>query len=107
MIPTKSLLERILGFPVDSLLMEDNYACITVLESGYSPKLISMPRTHRISVAALSEAISNNLIKLQYVESRNQLADILTKALNRVLFLELRTRLGILPPPTKETKDLT
>ena len=103
MIPTKSILEHILGLTVDSVLMEDNSACITVLESGYSPKLRAMPRTHRISVAALSEAITNNLISLEYVESRNQLADILTKALNRVLFLELRTRLGIVPPPTKDS----
>ena len=98
-IPIKTVLELLWKHPVDTLLMEDNSSCITILQAGYSPKLRSMSRTHRISVAALSEAITAKLIALTHTSTKDQLADLLTKALNRPLFLQLRCRIGISNPP--------
>ena len=60
-IPIKALLEAIQEVEVPTFPMEDNTSCIAIIQAGYSPKLRSMPRTHRISVAALSEALENQL----------------------------------------------
>eukprot|EP00435_Cladocopium_sp_Y103_P019517 s1470_g4.t1 len=90
-IPIKILLERVLGSEVHTALREDNTACISVIQAGYSPKLRSMSRTHRISVAALSEALTTKVIDIEHVESKLQLADILTKALNRITFLQIES----------------
>lgn len=79
-----------------AILLEDNAACISVLQAGYSPKLRSMNRTHRISVAALSEALELNLA---------QLADLLAKALNKASFLRLRDMIRVgYPPVNGKTK---
>ena len=94
-IPIKALLEAIQEVEVPTFPMEDNTSCIAIIQAGYSPKLRSMPRTHRISVAALSEALETNLIQIRHVESKLQLGDLLTKALNRQVFLDLRHGLGI------------
>ena len=94
-IPLKTVLEMALNSPVETVLCEDNSSCILILKSGYSPKLRSMSRTHKISVAALSEAITMNLIGLKQTPTSDQLADIFTKALNRAKFAELRLRIGI------------
>ena len=102
-IPIKILLERVLGSEVRTALCEDNTACISVIQAGYSPKLRSMSRTHRISVAALSEAITTQVIDIEHVESKLQLADILTKALNRIIFLQLRNMIGVGNPPETQT----
>lgn len=59
-IPVKSLLETILGVQIPTTLLEDNQACIAVIQAGFSPKLRSMSRTHRTSIAALSEAVKLN-----------------------------------------------
>ena len=68
-------------------------------QAGYSPKPRSMSRTHRISVAALAEAIEFNLIAIQHVETKVQLADLMTKALNKVTFFRLRYLIGVGTPP--------
>lgn len=102
-IPIKSILELILKAEVSAELLEDNTACICVLRSGYSAKLRSMPRTHRISVAALSEALMQRLFRITHVETNLQLADILTKSLNKTTFLRLRNMIGVDAPPDLPT----
>ena len=54
------------------------------------------------SVAALSEAITTKVIDIERVESKLQLADILTKALNRIFF-QLRDMIGVGNPPETHT----
>lgn len=98
-IPIKSLLEMLWQTHVATELMEDNSSCLLIIKTGFSPKLRSMNRTHRISVAALSEAVQANLISLVPTSSRDQLADIFTKALNKTTFVELRRRIGVGTPP--------
>ena len=103
-LPIKTILEEILKTTIETVVHEDNTATIQVIAAGYSPKLRSMNRTHRISVAALSEAVERNLIKVEHIESKQQLADLLTKALNKQVFLHLRNLVG-LKPRKENVKD--
>ena len=103
-LPIKTILEEILKTTIETVVHEDNTAAIQVIATGYSPKLRSMNRTHRISVAALSEAVERNLIKVEHIESKQQLADLLTKALNKQVFLHLRNLVG-LKPRKENVKD--
>ncbi len=43
----------------------------------------------------IRDLIEEGTIKLHYVASKNNKADILTKALNRVKFKKLRIKLGV------------
>lgn len=91
--------------PVKTELMEDNSACATILRTGYSPKLRSMSRTHRISVAALKDSIDAKDFDIIDTPSKDQLADILTKGLNRAPFLEMRERIGVAPTKVRNTES--
>jgi hypothetical protein len=42
------------------------------------------------------ECVANGSIDIDHVSTRNQLADILTKALGKVRFIELRQQLGVI-----------
>jgi len=44
----------------------------------------------------IRECVSNGQLDVEYVRTENQLADILTKALPRIRFVELRQKLGII-----------
>lgn len=44
----------------------------------------------------IRECVSNGQVEIEHVRTDNQLADILTKALSRIRFVELRQRLGII-----------
>jgi hypothetical protein len=101
-IPFKQVLEILWKRPVSTELMEDNSACVTILQTGYSPKLRAMSRTHRISIAALKEALDANHFIIIPTPTKDQLADIFTKALNKIQFLEMRSRIGV--APTKDPK---
>ena len=76
-------------------------AVIQVVEKGFSVKLRRLPRTQRLSIAALSEIYSQGQHFLRYVESAKQLADILTKALERQKFVAARHAIGLQPYATK------
>ena len=43
----------------------------------------------------ISEKVNNGIVQLSYVPTRLQIADILTKALPRVSFDELNSKLGL------------
>jgi len=64
-----------------------------------------MSKTHRISVAALAEAVEENLIEVSHIDTKAQLADIFTKALNRMIFLGVRERIGVCPVPQVKSRD--
>ena len=93
-IPLKHLIEELLQTTVASVLQEDNSSVVTIIITGYSQKLRSLNRTHRISVAALSEAIARDC-EVVLTSTEGQLADNLTKPLNRIKFLEARESIGI------------
>ena len=94
----KLFLEMILGRSIPLILHEDNQACIHILQSGYSAKLKSANRTHKISIAAIHESIQTLGLDLRYTESADQLADLFTKVPPRIKFLEALAKLRIGPP---------
>jgi hypothetical protein len=83
-IPVLQLWETVLGRPVDLIIHEDNQATIQVVERGYSSKLRHITRTHKVNLASLRELLQEKGIKIQYVESAKQAADIFTKALEPI-----------------------
>ena len=56
-------------------------------------------RTKHIDIALhfLRDHVQNKVLELKYVPSRENLADIFTKALPKPLHEELRTGLGVMP----------
>ena len=83
-IPVLQLWETVLGRPVELVIMEDNQATIQVVNRGYSAKLRHILRTHKINLGSLKELLTENDIKLQYIESAKQSADVFTKALEPI-----------------------
>ena len=94
-LPLLDHLEKVLSTKVVSQLCEDNSAAVTILKSGFSAKLRHMNRTHRISIAGLSELIESREIELKPTKTEDQLADIATKPLCRAKFLHARKQLQV------------
>ena len=71
-------------------VFEDNRSCIKVAES---PKFT--PRTKHIAIKYhhFRSYVADGTIKIYPVESKNQLADIFTKPLDKTIFCDLRRRL--------------
>ena len=57
-IPTQLLLQRILGRPIDSYIMEDNAATIVACERGYSPAMRFLKRTQRVSIGLIHDVLN-------------------------------------------------
>ena len=74
------------------LLMEDNRAAIAIARNP-----VGHARTKHIDVRYhfAREAVANGQIKLQYCQTRDMIADILTKAISKVQFEKLRLLLGL------------
>ena len=75
------LFDKILERPVELIIHEDNQATMKVVEAGYSNKLRHISRTHKVNLGSLREILDQKGIKLQYIETSKQAADIFTKAL--------------------------
>ena len=61
-------------------IFEDNEAVIKMIIKGRSPTMRHVSRTHRVALDWLFDKINLDAkIQIKYVESKNQLADILTK----------------------------
>ena len=61
-------------------LFENNEAVINMIVKGRSPTLRSVSRTHRVALDWLLDRVNvDPQIRIRYVDSKNQLADILTK----------------------------
>lgn len=73
-------------------IYEDNNGCISIANNPTSHK-----RSKHIDIKYhfSREQVENNIIKLIYVSTGNQLADILTKPLPTVRFSALREKLGV------------
>ena len=98
-IPVLQLFERILERPVELIIHEDNQATIKVVEAGYSPKLRQISRTHKVNLGGLSEILTERGIKVQYIESAKQAADIFTKALEPLKWPNAINLLGMSTKP--------
>ena len=80
-IPSLQLWELLLQRSVKLRVMEDNQATILVVRKGYSPKLRHISRTHKVNLSCLSEAFAEGGISIEYVDTKEQAADIFTKSL--------------------------
>lgn len=89
----KSLAESInLKINKPIILYEDNNGCISIANNPTSHK-----RSKHIDIKYhfSREQVEKNVIKLNYISTGNQLADLLTKPLPVVSFIRLRKGLGI------------
>ena len=61
-------------------IFEDNEAVIKMIIKGRSPTMRHVSRTHRVALDWLFDRINlDPKVQIKYVESKKQLADILTK----------------------------
>lgn len=74
-------------------IYEDNNGCISIANNPTCHK-----RSKHIDVKYhfSREQVEKNVIKMVYVPTGNQLADVLTKSLATLRFSELRMKLGVL-----------
>ena len=60
--------------------VEDNEAAIKMIMKGRSPTMRHVSRTHRVALDWLCDRINlDSKIQIKYIDTKNQLADILTK----------------------------
>lgn len=85
-----------LSHPQDNatIIYEDNQGCIALSKNAAHHN-----RTKHIDIKYhfIREKIANNIIKLIYIPTNENIADLFTKGLNRLKFEELRQKLGINP----------
>jgi hypothetical protein len=79
-LPALTLWDMVLQREVTLKLQEDNQATIRIIESGKSPNLRHLNRTHRVNIAWLSEQFQKKQFKMSYCKSEHMRADIFTKA---------------------------
>ena len=90
-LPVQDLLSKVAERVVPLVIHEDNEAVIKVIEAGYSVysvKLRGLLRTHKLSIASVSDIgkTHKNEVLLRYTNTKEQLADRITKALTRLPF---------------------
>jgi hypothetical protein len=79
--------------PSTTLLRVDNKSVIALIKN-----LILHRQSKHIEVKyhLVRESAENGRIKVEFIRSEEQLGDILTNPLDRVKFLELRTKIGLI-----------
>ena len=66
----------------DLRIAEDNEAVIKITKKARSMALRHLPRTHRIDVHWLFEVCADAHVCMRYTNTKQQVADLMTKALN-------------------------
>ena len=67
-------------------VFEDNEAVIKMIMKGRSPTMRHVSRTHRFALDWLFDRINlDPKIQIKYIDTKNQLADILTKGISHVM----------------------
>ena len=64
------------------VIKEDNEATIKIIKKGFSSKLRSLSRTHRVNLGAIHETVQQSDVLLEYISTDKQAADIFTKNLD-------------------------
>ena len=96
-------LARLLG----DLLGRDAEAVELRVDSKFALALAKNPVVHerskhiRIKYHFIRSCLDEESIKAGYINTQDQLADLLTKSLGRVKFQELRARIGMVQIPQK------
>ena len=67
-------------------VFEDNEAVIKMIMKGRSPTMRHVSRTHRVALDWLFNRINlHSRIQIKYIDTKNQLADILTNEISHVM----------------------
>ena len=67
-------------------VFEDNEAVIKMIIKGRSPTMRHVSRTHRVALDWLFDRINlDSKIQIKYIDTKNQLADTLTKGISHVM----------------------
>ncbi len=95
-IPQQILWEVMLKRPVAMTVCEDNESTIAVIESGFSPQLRHLAKTHRISLSVVHDICQpENHVEVEHIGSALQKGDLLTKGLDRVKHLAALDLVGL------------
>ena len=91
------LLEVLLQRHVRIRCLVDNMQTIQAVEKGYSKKMRHLPRTQRVCIGALHEAITDEELRtgLAHCSTLEQKADIFTKAMDAGKFAIAVSMLGM------------
>ena len=103
-IPMLALWQKIAGESFKLVIKEDNEATIKIVRKGFSTKLRSLARTHRVNLGAIHEIISDHDVELEYIATNEQAADIFTKALEPQKWGNALELLGMKHLPTNVGK---
>ena len=94
-------------------VFEDNEAVIKMIMKGISPTMRHVSRTHRVALDWLFDRINlDPKIQIKYIDTKNQLADILTKGnftrdeWNHLLTLFNISHLALLPASQRWRNEL-
>jgi hypothetical protein len=79
-LPAMTLWDVLKGKPVNLRFMEDNTATIRIIEQGRSQALRYLARTHRVHIAWLKEVFQGRNMTIEYVDTKEQAADMFTKS---------------------------
>ena len=81
-LPMLSLFDKIRGEPFDLEICEDNQATtIIIAKAGFSQKLRHISRTHKVNLGSIKEVLDTPSCDIQYIDTKEQAADIFRKAL--------------------------
>ena len=96
-LPMQMLLETLLNQHVHIKCMIDNTQTIQAVEKGYSKKLRHLPRTQRVCIGALHEAITDKELRtrLAHCPTLEQKADIFTKSMDAAKYINAVSMLGM------------
>ena len=81
-LPMQEFMEKVLGREVTLQWHQDKSAVIQIVHAGYSPKLRHVSKTHRIDLSSLYQVFEDLFVRLTYINTDKQCADIFTKALS-------------------------
>ena len=99
---SQTLLQDILQDSVPVVLLQDNETVLKVLSNGYSysSKLRHMSRVHRVNIASMAEVLEREDYTATYVQSKQQVANGLTKIIPPAEWPEMlqQLSLGVHPP---------
>ena len=90
-----TMLDTVLGRPVELVILEDNQATIKVVKRGYSAKLRHILRTHKVNLGSIKEILDNDNASIEYCPTAVQAADVFTKALPPLKWPNALDLLGI------------
>ena len=99
-IPMLTLWQKLAGKQFTLVIKEDNEATIKIVQKGYSSKLRSLARTHRVNLGAIHDIVTSDDVRLEHVATAEQAADVFTKALDPQKWGNAMQLLGMKHLPT-------